>query len=317
MVDADLVKPDGHSDLRFKIADGKDLSIVIMDSGMGGLSICADIVKGLQAQPIANRVSITYFNAWPEQHRGYNSLPDISERLRVFDRALLGMQAFAPDIVYIACNTLSILYPQTEFSRFAPVPVIGIIEFGVDLIHAHLGPHEKSQVILLGTLTTIASQAHKRALMARGIDERRVVSQACDQLATEIEKDPDGPKVSAMIDACIRQTAANLADPPAPVFAALCCTHYGYAAGAFRQSLDTHVSPAASILNPNESMSAHFCKCFAGRPSHRADIDLAVVSRITWSDQKVAAIAKALQSASPETAQALKNYRHDSKLFSF
>lgn len=311
------MKPDGHSALRAAIAGGTDLSVVVMDSGMGGLSICAAMVSGLQRRPVANRVKITYFNAWPEQNRGYNSLPDISERLRVFDRALIGMQAFGPDVVYLACNTLSILYPRTKFSRVDSVPVIGIVDFGADMIHAHLRRDEQSRVIILGTLTTIASQAYEKALTARGIDEQRMVSQACDQLATEIEKDPGGPKVVAMIDACLRQAAVQLGDPRAPVVAALCCTHYGYAAAAFRQSLDTHLGPRASILNPNDAMSAHFLEWFGGRPADKAGIDLAVVSRIRWSHQKITAIARILQSVSPETAQALRSYRHDPRLFSF
>ena len=54
-------------------AGSKDtLSIVIADSGMGGLSICADIVNGLEARRSDRAVSLTYFNAWPEQDRGYN-----------------------------------------------------------------------------------------------------------------------------------------------------------------------------------------------------------------------------------------------------
>lgn len=309
--------PNALSAARTAMAERNNLSIVIVDSGMGGLSICAGMVEGLRKRPIVEHTGITYFNAWPQQNRGYNSLPDMSERRRVFDRALLGVQAYAPDIVYIACNTLSILYPLTEFSRTNRIPVIGIVDFGIDLIHEHLVRHPDSQVIIMGTLTTITSEVHKKAIVQRGIDGRRVVPQACDQLATEIEKDPDSPKVRVMIDACVGEAAANLVNPGAPVVVALCCTHYGFAQAAFRQILDRHVGPGASILNPNKLMSAHFLDNFRGEPSPDAEIDLKVVSRIKWGDQKVTAIANALQSVSPATAQALRNYRYDSKLFSF
>jgi len=309
--------PDTLSETRRVMAAKKRLTIVIIDSGMGGLSICAGMVEGLQKHPIVEHVGITYFNAWPEQNRGYNSLPDMTERLRVFDRALLGMQEFRPDIVYIACNTLSILYPQTEFSQRAKIPVIGIIDFGVELILAHLGRDAHSQVVIMGTLTTISSETHKKALMERGIEERRIITQDCDQLATEIEKDPDSPNVRAMIDACVREAAVKLPDPKAQVFVALCCTHYGFAGAGFRQSLETRIGPAASILNPNDLMSTHLFENFRGQPPHTAEIDLTVVSRIMWSDQKVTAIARALHCVSPATAQALINYRHDPGLFSF
>jgi len=131
------------------------LSLVITDSGMGGLSICADIVKGLQARRAYRSVAVTYFNAWPEQNRGYNLLPGMAERIRVFERALDAMLRFEPDRILIACNTLSALYPDTPFSRKAPVPVTDIIGFGVEQMHAYLCAKADSRVILLGTPTTI------------------------------------------------------------------------------------------------------------------------------------------------------------------
>ena len=46
------------------------LSIVIVDSGLGGLSICADIANGFAENCSLKQVDLTYFNAWPEQNRG-------------------------------------------------------------------------------------------------------------------------------------------------------------------------------------------------------------------------------------------------------
>lgn len=296
---------------------GKVLSLVVVDSGLGGLSICAGLVEGLRRQCPAPHVAITYFNAWPEQNRGYNSLPNTAERLRVFDRALEGMLAFKPDIVYMACNTLSILYPETRFSRQARVPVIGIVPFGVDLIRRHLLADPRSRVIILGTLTTIASGAHRDALTAGGIDGQRIVNQACDQLATEIEKDPRSRRVQDMIDAFIGQAAAGFAHGNAHVFAALCCTHYGYALGGFERSLKAHIGPRTSVLNPNDAMNTHFFEAFNGPSGQGARIEVQVVSRILWNDLKVAAIASAVRAVSPLTAQALVNYRHDPNLFCF
>lgn len=295
---------------------GGTVSIVVMDSGMGGLSICADLVNGLQRLRPVERAAITYFNAWPEQDRGYNSLPDTAERLRVFDQALEGMRAFSPDIVYMACNTLSILYPHTRFSRQAQIPVVGIVEFGVDLIYRHLLQHPDSQVIILGTLTTISSGSHQKALTARGIDGRRIVNQACHLLATEIEKDPQSRTVRAMIDAFIREAAAGLANPGAPVVAALCCTHFGYARGIFERSLEACVSGPGTVLNPNDAMSSHLFSALGGPPGDDTQVALQVVSRIVWSDRKVKAIARALNAVSPFTARALENYRYDPELFS-
>ena len=91
------------------MAQQKELSIVIVDSGMGGLSICADIAEGFSVKRSHRRVEITYFNAWPDQDRGYNRLPDDRERVRVFDAALTTIDSLKPDLLLIACNPFNVL----------------------------------------------------------------------------------------------------------------------------------------------------------------------------------------------------------------
>jgi glutamate racemase len=293
------------------------LSIVIAYSGMGGLSICADIVSGLQARRSYRSVSLTYFNAWPEQDRGYNLLPGMAERIRVFDRALTAMLRFRPDRILIACNTLSAIYPHTPFSKQALVPVVGIIDFGVDLIHAYLSARADSRVIILGTPATIETDTHRARLVERGIAADRIVCQPCDRLAGEIEKAPEGATVQAMIESCIRQAAERVPDRRRPVAAALCCTHYGYSQRAFEAALQASFEGPITILDPNKAMSEAVLADLAPRGQKDVRIDLEVVSRIVWSDEKIEAIARLLETASPLTAGALRQYRLDPDLFTF
>jgi glutamate racemase len=291
--------------------------MVILDSGMGGLSICAHLVNRLQRRCPFEQVRMTYFNAWPEEARGYNMLPTWAERIRVFDAALAGVRAFDPDVLLIACNTLSIFYPHTIFSRSAAFPVVGIVDFGVGMIRAAMDEMPGSQVIILGTLTTIGSAIHRDSLISHGIDGRRIVSQACDQLATAIESGPDSPRVRAMIDDFAVQAAAKLLYPDKPVLAAFCCTHYGYSQARFKTSLDEAVGGDIRILNPNTAMADHVLGMIDSGSGSAGDIELEVVSRIRWSETKRSAIAGALETVSPLTAQALMDYRYDAKLFSF
>jgi len=291
------------------------LSLVISDSGMGGLSILAEIVSGLQARRSYRHVSLTYFNAWPEQDRGYNLLPGMAERIRVFDRALGAMLRFQPDRILIACNTLSALYPRTPFSRQAPVPVAGIIDSGVDLIYEYVKARVDSLVIIFGTPTTIEADTHRTRLVERGIPAERIICQPCDRLAGEIEKAPEGATVKAMIDDCVGQAAGRIPDRRLPVAAALCCTHYGYSRRLFEEALRARFEGPTTILDPNRAMSEALLADLA--PSRQEDIriDLEIVSRIVWSGEKIAAIARLLEAASPLTACALKEYRHDPELF--
>jgi glutamate racemase len=207
----DRLKMDSPQDKSIKaVLDKKTVSILITDSGLGGLSICADVVSRLHHHPLFQHAAITYFNAWPEKNRGYNKFDTITERIRIFDRALVGMAAYHPDLIMIACNTLSALYDRTEFSRHSGIPVLGIIDFGVDLIHENLTTTTGSKALVLGTLTTIAENRHKALLVEKGIDADRVITQACDGLATAIEGNPEGEAVFELTDRYIREAASNL-----------------------------------------------------------------------------------------------------------
>ncbi len=233
------------------------LSIVIIDSGLGGLSICADIARGFAEKRSVKQVDLTYFNAWPEQNRGYNALPDTAARIRVFNAALMASRQFKPDMILIACNTLSILYSQTPFAVETDLPVVGIVDFGVQMVYDQLQKHPESQAIILGTLTTVNTQTHKQGLVDRGIAPERIIGQPCDQLATQIESGPSSQKVSEMIDRFLGDAAGKIKQNGAPVFVVFCCTHFGYARGLFKPWLQHHIGDQATMINPNSAMSGH------------------------------------------------------------
>jgi glutamate racemase len=241
----------------------------------------------------------------------------MAERIRVFDRALAAMLRFGPDRILIACNTLSALYPDTPFSRKAPVPVTDIIGYGVEQMYAYLTEQAAGRVILLGTPTTIEAGIHRARLVDRGIDPWRIVCQPCDRLAGEIEKAPEGTTVRAMIEEYVGQAAENFPDRRLPVAAALCCTHYGYSRRLFEAALQARFGGPVAILDPNRAMSEALLADLPPRGGGDVQLDLKVVSRIVWSEDKIGAIARLLEAASPLTAVALRQYRHDPELFTF
>ena len=291
------------------------LSIVILDSGLGGLSICADIARGFTEKRSVKQVDLTYFNAWPEQNRGYNALPDTTARIRVFNAALMACRQFKPDMILIACNTLSILYPQTPFAAETELSVVGIVDFGVQMVFDQLQKHPDSQAIILGTLTTVNTQTHKQALVDKGIAPERIIGQPCDQLATQIESGPSSQKVSEMIDGFLGAAAGKIKQNASPVFVVFCCTHFGYASDVFKPWLQHHIGDRATIINPNSVMSAHLLSLFQDDVLPETAVQVRVVSRIVWNEKKVKAIADAVSEISPLTADALRNYQQDANLF--
>lgn len=283
-------------------------AILITDSGLGGLSICAEVVERL-----GREAAVTYFNARPEPEGGYSQMSG-TERVRVFDQALVGMARFRPDLLVIACNTLSALYPRTPFGRAGRFPVLEIIDFGVRMIAERLRAQPESRVIIFGSPVTIEEGTHAARLAALGVQPDRIVGQPCPGLALQIEAGPAGPAVRELVDRYVAEAANRLQAWHQPILAALCCTHFGYSLPAFRQALDDHFPGAATLLDPNQAMTAHLCP---PGPARESRVQLEVVSRIRWSREKIAAISAALEPVSPLTARALRNYRHDPDLFSF
>ena len=229
-----------------------DAHLLVTDSGLGGLSVCAALERRLR-QAGGSCVRITYVNAWPFEGRGYNALPDVPARAAVFDRALARLSSWSPDRILIACNTLSIIYAHTAFSRAPAVPVDGIIDAGVGLFAESLLAEPSAGLILLGTKTTIESGVHASALVERGVDPHRLRAVPCHGLAGAIEHDPDGADVADLIASCAAGVRA--AEPGGvPLYAGLCCTHYGYIADRLCAALGAALGRPVQALDPNARM---------------------------------------------------------------
>lgn len=297
------------------LPDKQHITILVTDSGLGGLSICADLVKNLISREAAGELSVIYFNAWPLQDKGYNDLDGERERIRVFGNAVSAMNRYNPDLILIACNTLSVVFHQGGLTAKVRAPVVDIINFGVDMIAERLDGHPDSTVLVLGTKTTVSSQAHKKRLIERGVAGNRIVQQNCHGLAGAIERDPDSPEVKSLVDQFMAQAAAGLAPGTPHVYAALCCTHYGYCQEFIRKALVRHSGAEVDIINPNQAMSAQVC--FGHNRGRRPSVNLEVkvVSRVRLSPQKIDSIAARIESVSPHTARALRDYQRLPDLF--
>jgi glutamate racemase len=285
--------------------------VVITDSGLGGLSICAALARRLRGSAESRPVRLTYVNAWPDAGLGYNDLPDIGARAAVFDRALAAMTAFRPGLILIACNTLSVVYEATAFSRAPAAPVAGIIDAGVDLFAEALGRKPDAALALFGTRTTIGSGEHVRRLALRGVDAGRVLPVACHGLAGAIDKDPGAPELAGLVDECVGR-ALRGRPPGGPLFAGLACTHYAYVADLFRAALSQHDGTGTEILDPNQSLvdalvPAGTCP---GTGGARAFLHVEVVSKVELPEAQRRAVARRLEPVSALTARALIEYTH-------
>lgn len=166
-----------------EIADREELTIVVTDSGLGGLSVAADIARRVEAKGSHRSVNVIFYNALFDAKSGYNSLPSRAEQVRIFNNALEDMGArYQPDLIMVACNTLSVLLPDCEYAQSGEVPVLGIVEAGVELVEAHLARDPEAAAVIFATPATVEDDSHRTALVERGIESDRIVPQACRDL---------------------------------------------------------------------------------------------------------------------------------------
>ena len=290
-------------------------TILVTDSGLGGMSVFARMAGLLARKSPWQNVSMIYFNAWPEQDRGYNHLKTMEEKARVFTSALNAMERFNPDMIFIACNTLSVIYPFTAFSRNTGTTVTGIVDLGVQLIHKHLLADPDSRVILFGTPTTIAEKSHELKLVKKGIDPDRISGQGCTDLAGKIERDPFSSRVPEMIRANVTTAVSKIHHPVGNIHAALCCTHFGYCKDLFYNALSENIKGNITILSPNESMADQVSKSHDKSSIFSPDIRMQVVSRVFWEPGRIDAYARLLNDVSLKAVKALAGYEWNPDLF--
>ncbi len=294
----------------------KNVTILVTDSGFGGLSVAADVAERLPHSGVFQNVRVVFFNSLFHNKSGYNSLKQEKQKAKIFDAALNAMyEKYDPDLLLIACNTLSVVYENTRFKKHAPFPVLGIVGTGVDVIAEHFDEHPDATAILFGTKTTIGSNAHKKRLTARGYQADQIVGQACHKLAGAIERGFESDETREYLEKYVAEAVNKLENKNAPIFASFNCTHYGYVTPLFIDAFARHGYPDVAFLDPNPAMADFM---FDSNHLHRYDstrVTIKVVAKTSVSDEKMTSLTTLLQRTSPATTQALRDYVHDPSLF--
>jgi len=294
----------------------KDVTILVTDSGLGGLSVAADVAARLPESGVFENARIIFFNSLFHNRSGYNSLKSEDEKVRIFNTALKAMyKKYHPDLLLIACNTLSVLYDKTPFSQRAKFPVIGIVETGVELIAKQFDQNPEKIAIIFATETTIGSNAHKDKLISLGYSEDKIVCQACPRLAGSIERGYNSEETVGYIKKYVNQALKNVGDPSAQIFVSLNCTHYGYSMQQFKDEFATAGYPDIVIIDPNPEMADFLFKPPYLNRFPETNVTMEVISKTKISEQKRISLSELLEQISHLTAEALLNYQYDPDLF--
>lgn len=295
-----------------------EITIVVTDSGLGGMSVCAGIEAKFALKPKYREVNLIFFNSHAEQGCGYNSMPTLERKAEVFSSALIAMEKkYLPDIILIACNTLSVVYPHTNFGKETKTNVMGIIDFGTEMVLDELKKDKLSRALILGTITTISAGVHIQSLIEKGIPPQRLYGKAMPNLESEIQYDPVSSQVKKMIREYLEQAFGEMNYQGEKVLAALCCTHYGYSKEIFETELNKLTDGKYIVLNPNERMIEAVIRGKDNIENDAVNIKVEVISRAKLDEQERLSISKIIQGQAPLSSKALVNYSYDSNLFEF
>ncbi len=293
-----------------------DVTIVVTDSGLGGLSVAADLAARLPASGIVRSARIVFVNAEPDVAFGYNDMKLEADKARVLDAALSAMEArYKPDLVLIACNTLSVVYPGTAHAKKGRTETVSIVGLGADLIAREIAGMKDATAVIFATKTTIESGAHRKLLVEKGVPGDRIVGEACPRLTGFIERGAASEETAAEVRKFVAEALERLPKKDGPIVASLNCTHYGYVLPLWQQTFASLGHPGVVVLDPNPLMTDLVLREGGARRYPSTSVTVAVVSKVPIGPGTQTNLGSLLRGVSPLTADALAHYRHEPDLF--
>ncbi|NOT43549.1 MAG: glutamate racemase [Acidobacteria bacterium] len=236
------------------------LPIGVFDSGVGGLTVLRAIRARLPHE------STLYLGDTARVPYGTKSPASV---LRYAEQATDHLIRRGVKLLVVACNTASALSIGPLRARFAPLPVIGVVEPGAD---AAVAASRLQRHVVLATESTVRQHAYARAIHAR-VPHADVTEVACSLFVALAEEGwTEGP----VAEAVARQYLGGLAASPAagrPDSIVLGCTHFPLLHGAIRSVVGEGPSIVDSATTTAAVVAAELDRLglgrtMEGRPGH-------------------------------------------------
>tara|TARA_B100000945_G_scaffold318211_1_gene322588 strand:+ start:425 stop:1345 length:921 start_codon:yes stop_codon:yes gene_type:complete len=296
------------------------MHIVITDSGLGGLSVCAQLVHLLKNFSVPENnvtpsfdLKITYVNAVPSNNNGYNIMSGIQEQIETFEKIISNtVRLISPDSIFVACGTLSVLLQHLKSPRVQSMRIEGIVSIGIQMLLDSLKNNPKASSIIMATPTTISNNTFQRELLKNGIPKNQIISQSCPNLANEISNDPEGTIVEERIKYWVKKSLQHFKGTSSDhLILFLGCTHYIYYETMFKKSFANEGFKKLTLLNPNfaaaEKLKNYVINDKTINSKSKKSFLINFLSPYEIPDQEKFTLKKLLTPISPETSQALKN----------
>lgn len=229
--------------------------IAIIDSGIGGITVAVPLAQQLRTLNNCGPVDLEFIDVKPRRG-GYNDLPPLVQVEQFLSDLDAIRHKLAPDLIAIACNTLTAVYEAIADKRRPSTPVLGIIEPTCQTIAAWLRDNSDAPIRIFGTPTTIRSNSYPAKLYANPNANNPIISIACPGLPGLMESGAVSNSPQPDFQDWIAQARDTSRCPQAdnPGLSVLACTHFALALKAVESQLHRGGLELDLILNPNDAM---------------------------------------------------------------
>ncbi len=229
--------------------------IVILDSGIGGITVAAPLAQQLENCATMGDLDLIYVDVKPRRG-GYNDLAP-ADQIRAFSSDLRQIESrWSPVLIAIACNTLTAVYEAIPSPPVTTCPVLGIIDGTCRTIEEWARQHPEAPIRIFGTPTTIQSASYQTKLGRDPGIARRLIAIPCPGLPGLMESGKLSAGPQPQFQEWIRQAsrASALCDNSQPGLSVLACTHFGLDLTSVRAQFAIGGLAADVLLNPNDAM---------------------------------------------------------------
>jgi glutamate racemase len=207
----------------------KDMAIGVIDSGVGGLSVLKTLTAKMPSEDfiyLGDTARTPYGSRSEEEVRKF-----VEQMLTFFDTQNV-------KLVVIACNTITVLGPET-LQKLHKYQLVGMSK-GEKLV---LAASPKKNIAVFATEFTIGTKAHEKAI--RALDSRaKVTGIPCPKFVPLIEGEKfDSPEVTEAIE-----EYANTAKQAGADTVILSCTHFPF----LRKDIERILGRGVTVIDPAE-----------------------------------------------------------------
>lgn len=276
------------------------MKILVVDIGYGGMLIACQIYEVIKKSYLSENYKIMFSSLISS-----NDIYDNSENDMYYNDKLQELiNKYEPNIVFLACNTLSII----QNNKNKHTIVINIAKLNVGYMIENIKKNPNASIVIFGSNTTIKSQYYNEVLIRSGFDEMDIHSIACDGLASAIERG-ERKRIRYIVYSYVKKLLQSMNKEYTTIFVHLCCTHYSYVIDIFRDAFNYFKVSNFVINNYDINSISRVTKFLMKTNNNLYEIEFIILNSENMSETQKKTMYSYINNYSKDVAEVIKNIK--------